>query len=105
MHTTTHRVVNFVNRRDYNLIRWMRRLLWKLLGHPAFLNPTPGSAFARLADADTSLKEAKGKLIAIQDSLAVKADQASSLADAAADAHAEHDKLDGDLKKLHALLG
>jgi septal ring factor EnvC (AmiA/AmiB activator) len=64
-----------------------------------------GSAFSRLAGADERIKEAQGKIVAINDSIAAKRNQVSDLKADATAAHVAHDQLDADLNDLHSLLG
>lgn len=63
------------------------------------------SAFGRLATADQRVKDAQGKIIAIQDSLQVKQDAVVSLPAQADAIHAQHDELSENLDDLHAKLG
>jgi hypothetical protein len=63
------------------------------------------SVFGRLAEADNRIKEAQGKIVAVNDSVDVKRNAVAELHADARAAHDAHDQLDADLDDLHSLLG
>ena len=66
---------------------------------------TKGSVFSRLAVADERIKEAQGKIVAVNDAIAAKQNTVADLRKDAEAAHIAHDQLDSAVDDLHALLG